>query len=143
MRLVIDSNILLTTIGRKSKNRWLLDKFLNGDLTLIICNEILTEYLEIISEKTTLSIAENITNALLELPLTEIITIYYKWDLIKIDRDDNKFADCAFTGNADYLVTHDKHFDVLKTLEFPVINVLSIEELKNLIDKASGDDLPF
>src|ERR1035437_1062105 len=142
MRLVIDSNILLTAIGRKSKNRWLLDKLLNGDFTLIVSNAILTEYSEIISQKTTSSIAENITRALLELPLTETITIYYKWDLIKIDRDDNKFADCAFTGNADYLITHDKHFDVLKTLEFPVINVLTVDELKNLIDKVSGDDLP-
>jgi predicted nucleic acid-binding protein len=29
---------------------------------------------------------------------------------ISADRDDDKFADCAITGNADWIVTSDNHF---------------------------------
>jgi uncharacterized protein len=29
------------------------------------------------------------------------------------DRDDDKFADCAITANADFIVTSDAHFRVL------------------------------
>jgi predicted nucleic acid-binding protein len=32
---------------------------------------------------------------------------------ISADRDDDKFADCAITANADYIVTSDSHFRVL------------------------------
>ena len=32
---------------------------------------------------------------------------------ISADRDDDKFADCAITANADFIVTSDSHFRVL------------------------------
>jgi predicted nucleic acid-binding protein len=38
-----------------------------------------------------------------------------------VDQDDEKFADCAIVSNADYLVTNDRHFEVLKTIQFPII----------------------
>jgi hypothetical protein len=45
-------------------------------------------------------------------------------------------ADCAIAGGAHYLVSEDKHFQVLKKNSFPKINILSIDdfiqELSNL-----------
>jgi len=32
---------------------------------------------------------------------------YFKWNLVEKDADDDKFADRAIAGNADYLVTND------------------------------------
>ena len=32
------------------------------------------------------------------------------------DPDDNKYCDCAIAGNAKYLVTEDKHFQILKSI---------------------------
>ncbi|MEO8149610.1 MAG: PIN domain-containing protein [Bacteroidia bacterium] len=58
-----------------------------------------------------------------------------RMSMIAKDMDDNKFVDCAFAANADYLVSNDKVFKVLKTVEFPKINVLSIEEFIELINK--------
>ena len=37
----------------------------------------------------------------------------------KIVLDDNKFVDCAFAANATYIVSDDKHYDVLKEVDFP------------------------
>ncbi|MBX2928668.1 MAG: nucleotide-binding protein, partial [Saprospiraceae bacterium] len=58
----------------------------------------------------------------------EWITTYFKWNLISTDPDDNKFSDCAIACNARYLVSDDKHFNVLKSLSFPRVSVLAAEE---------------
>ena len=55
-------------------------------------------------------------------------SIFFKYILITQDLDDNKFVDCAFSSNCDYLVTNDKHFNILKNINFPQINVISFEE---------------
>jgi uncharacterized protein len=48
--------------------------------------------------------------------------------LIEVDEDDNKFVDCAYASNVNYLVTNDKHFNKIKQITFPKLNVISIEE---------------
>ncbi len=57
----------------------------------------------------------------------------YRFLLIKADPDDDKFVDCAVTGNADFIVTHDGHFNVLKTIEFPVVEIVTIAEFKEIL----------
>ncbi len=46
------------------------------------------------------------------------------------DPDDNKFVDCAIIANADYIVSDDSHFKVLKDIPFPVVRVLSLEQFQ-------------
>jgi len=41
---------------------------------------------------------------------------------------DNKFVDCYIAAGAEYLITHDKHFDVLAAVPFPKVNVVRIDE---------------
>jgi len=48
---------------------------------------------------------------------------------------DNKFVDCAIAGNVDYLVSNDKHFNCLKKIDFPKLNLLSIDEFMDLLNK--------
>ena len=45
------------------------------------------------------------------------------------DPDDNKFVDCAIASNAKYVVSQDHHFDVLKSIPFPKVDVVTIEDL--------------
>lgn len=75
-------------------------------------------------------ISDNLIALLVNLKNTRMINIHYKWNLIEADKDDNKFSDCYLAANADYLVTNDKHFDVLKNKSFPLINILNAEEFK-------------
>lgn len=49
-------------------------------------------------------------------------------ELIQADPDDNKFVDCAFAANADYLVSEDSHFDVLRNISFPKLNLVTLDE---------------
>ena len=52
MRVVLDTNVLLISIPTKSPYRIIFDSLISGKFTLIISNEILLEYWEIISRKT-------------------------------------------------------------------------------------------
>nr|WP_157097930.1 hypothetical protein [Niabella ginsenosidivorans] len=67
-----------------------------------------------------------------ELPNVYFTQIYYRWQLLR-DEDDNKFADCYVAANAEYLLTHDAGFKILKLISFPSITVVSLDEFKELI----------
>lgn len=54
-------------------------------------------------------------------------------ELIPNDPDDNKFVDTAFACNAHFIVTNDRHFNVLKNIEFPKITVIKVEEFVELL----------
>ena len=41
---------------------------------------------------------------------------------------DNKFVDCAICGQAEYLVSNDKHFKVLYEINFPPITLVTLQE---------------
>ena len=133
MRIVLDTNILLVSIPKKSPYRIIFDNLLANKFDLVISNDILSEYTEIIAQKTNSIIATNISEMLLTLSNVQKQDVFYKWNFIQIDKDDNKFVDCAVAGNADYLVSNDKHFNCLKAIEFPKLNLLSIEEFKELL----------
>lgn len=51
------------------------------------------------------------------------------------DPDDNKFVDCAVCGQAEYLVSNDKHFKILQNVNFPPVTVVTIQEFVAVLDK--------
>ena len=61
----------------------------------------------------------------------KVITPYYNFHLIYADKDDNKFVDCAIAAEAKCIVTNDHHYDVLKTIPFPKVEVISLVEFIN------------
>ena len=42
-------------------------------------------------------------------------------------------TNCALNVGADYIVTNDKHFNILKNIDFPKIKVIGIETFKKII----------
>lgn len=125
MKIVLDTNILLISIPKFSKYRPIFDALLGGEFDLAISNEILSEYREIIAQKTTSIIANNIAELLLSLPNVKKTEVYFRWNLIASDADDNKFVDCAIASNATFIVSNDKHFRELKQISFPQLEVLN------------------
>ena len=134
MRVILDSNVLLIILPKSSKYRIVFDRFLNNDLTFIISNEIISEYFEVLERFTNVSIASNVSELLLIRPNVEKYDIYYNWGMIVEDYDDNKFVDLAVASNSDYIVTNDKHFNVLENIEFPKVNVIKLDDFIKLIE---------
>ncbi|MBV6426801.1 MAG: hypothetical protein KIPDCIKN_01314 [Haliscomenobacter sp.] len=133
MRVILDTNVLLVSIAKKSRYRPILDALLNGAYQLVVSNEILFEYIEVLERKTNAMVAANIAEALLNNSNVIRTEVFFGWGLIKEDEEDNKFVDCAIAGNAKYLVSNDKHFGILKKTEFPKVNIIGIEEFLDLI----------
>lgn len=133
MRVILDSNVLLVSLPKLSKYRRIFDDFLNSSITLIISNEVITEYYEVISRFANDVVASNVLELLLIRANVEKFEIYYNWKIITEDFDDNKFVDLAISSNADYLVTNDKHFNTLQDIEFPNVKVISLDNFLELL----------
>ena len=126
--VVIDTNCLLQIIARKSPYRPIWDAFLDGRYELCVSNEILDEYQEILGQQITPTVAENLVLLILNLDNVRLVDPHFHMELITSDPDDNKFVDCAFAAMADYLVSEDKHFNVLRETPFPLLNLFTLDE---------------
>ena len=134
MRIVLDTNILLVSISDKSPFHNIFKSFIENKYSLCVSTDILAEYEEIISKVGNQKLADFLLKSIENSISTVRIEKYYSFDLIKIDADDNKFVDCAIAANADYIVTSDSHFNVLKNIPFPKVEVLSISEFLKFLE---------
>jgi uncharacterized protein len=132
MNIVIDTNVLLVSTSERAKSRWLFDMFLEEKFTLCVTNEILNEYAEIFTQHWGKDAADEILELIEASENVQFVNTYYRWNLIQQDPDDNKFVDCAIACNAKYLISEDKHFEILKTIAFPIVEVLKVHEFKAL-----------
>lgn len=127
-RIVLDTNCLIASLSRHSEYYTVWKGLQTGKYILCLSNDILTEYEEIIGLKTSPEVARNVVGLLLKSKNVEFVSPYFNWRLIEADHDDDKFVDCAFAANATYIVSDDKHLDVLKKIAFPRIAVLKLQQ---------------
>lgn len=132
-KIVLDTNVLLVSISSKSEMHWIFQKLLQEEFELVVSNEILLEYEEVISRKYSVEVAIDVIRTLLLLPNVIKSEIYFRWALLLADADDNKFVDCAVASNADYIVTNDKDFKPLEKVDFPSVEVVDISGFKELL----------
>ena len=135
MKIVLDTNCLIQSISTKSPYHSVWLSFEKGDNTLCVSNEIIEEYEEILERLTDSTTSELVIRTIVNSPYVEFITPYFHFNLITADPDDNKFVDCAITANARYIVSNDKHYNILKQIPYPTIDVISIKEFAKLIQK--------
>jgi putative PIN family toxin of toxin-antitoxin system len=118
MTICLDTGVLLQIFGRRQPFYPILRALLDGRVTLAVSTEIMLEYQEVI---TRLSGAERWRDAaaLLDL-LSQLhgnvrrIEPQFRFNVIAVDLDDNKFCDCAVAADANFIVTEDNHFESLK-----------------------------
>ncbi len=127
MRIVLDTNCLIQSISPRSRYYAVWKSLVDGQNRLCVTNEIITEYLEILQRLTDQDTAETVVKTIVNSRFVEFVTPYFHFELITQDPDDNKFVDCAITANARYIVTNDHHFDVLKSIDYPPIDVITLE----------------
>ena len=136
MRIVLDTNCLIQCIPQKSPFRPVWESFLSGENTLCVSNDIIEEYMEILQKLTDEQTAAIVIKAIVESPFVEFIIPYYQFHLITADPDDNKFVDCAIAAVAKYVVTNDRHYDVLRLKStFPTVEVINLKDFLELISK--------
>ena len=137
MKIVLDTNCLLISVPNKSDYHCILSALQQGRYTLCCSNDIFMEYEELLTRFYKLQTATNVLNFLFYSVNVMMVTPFFQWNLISADPDDNKFVDCALNAGADYIVTNDRDFNVLKTIGFPPIKVVNIDTFKSILDKNS------
>ncbi len=126
--IVLDTNCLLQALPSKSLYHKIWADILDGKISLCVNTDILEEYEEILSLKATPEIAHNVVEAIANLTTTTYQNTYVHFELLPADSDDNKFVDCAVASDAEYIVTNDKHFNPLKDIPWPKVEIIKIAE---------------
>ena len=135
MKIVLDTNCLLMAISDRSRYYKIWREFLEGGYSLCITNEILEEYVEVVGRNISERAAEAVVYLMLTRPNVEFYDPHFRFQLIEPDPDDNKFVDCAIAASAKYLVSEDHHFNKLKDIAFPHVDVITIEQFLLEISK--------
>ena len=131
--IVLDTNCLLQALPSRSPYHKIWTEILDGRICLCVNTEILSEYEEILAQKTNAELAHNVVEAIARLHTTEFQNVFSHFGLIKADVDDNKFVDYAIAANAEYIVTNDAHFNELKDIDWPKVIVTTIKEFAKQI----------
>ena len=133
MRIVLDTNSLIQSISPKSVYHDVWLSVLTGRNTLCVSNEILEEYAEILNRLAGKKTADLVLNTIIECKNVVFLMPYFHFNLISADPDDNKFVDCAIQANARYIVTNDHHYDVLRQIEFPKVEIIKLMDFAQMI----------
>ena len=128
LTVLVDTNVLMVALSPRSNLHPLYEKFIHGDFRVVVSNEIMLEYEEQLSRRYGADVVTEFLLIFSEAPNVLRVEPFYKWNLIQQDPDDNKFVDCAIASAADYIITHDRHFDVVKQIDFPAVNVITAFE---------------
>ena len=131
--IVLDTNCLLQALPSNSPFHKIWTEVLDGHICLCVNTDILEEYEEVLARKMTPEIARNIVDAIANLSTTIFQNTYVHFELLPADSDDNKFVDCAVASDAEYIVTNDKHFNPLKEIPWPKVEIIKIAEFIKLI----------
>ena len=115
-RAVFDTNVFVSASLSKNANsptRELLERWKRNEFTLLVCNQIAKELIEILTERGLT--AEEIVDQISGLARSAewVIVPEEKIEDLLADPDDNVVVACAVEGAANYLVTYDPHFDTL------------------------------
>lgn len=134
MNIVLDTNIILQVAFTEKPQKLVWDKLISGAYTLCVTEDILYEYQEKIIDCFHNELLANVfINVLINCPYVKRIETFFRYELIKSDSDDNKFVDCALACNAKYIVTEDTHFDELKNIPFPRVDVVRLNEFIRIL----------
>ena len=132
-RVVLYTNSLLISLSKRGCYYKVWKDFFAEKYTLCYTNEILTEYEEILTLKMGPVIAQNVIKAIITRKNTLKFDAHFRFNLIQSDVDDNKFVDCAIVANASYIVSQDHHFDILKNIDFPKVELIDIDTFVALL----------
>jgi len=126
LKIVIDTNVFGSFfLNPKGTPRLIIDLWKTGRVTLCLCAEILTEYLEVLSRFGLKGEPE--LKELLDLFKTrqaiDFVVIDNDLHVIEADPADDKFLECALKASAACIVSGDKHLKGLRNYDgIPILS---------------------
>lgn len=124
LKIVLDTNVLISAIMFGGKSRDILDMGISGKIRIALSQDILKELAEVLVDKKfrlPVSVVQQIAHELSE--LVELVVVTHKVAVIKNDPDDNRILECAVSAGVDCIVSGDAH--LLSLGYFKKIEILS------------------
>lgn len=126
MRIVIDTNVLISGVFFGGFPREILSAVVGQKLTACASNEIINEYEEIVQEM--INRKQGHLNKAILSPLIKAMEIIEPVTHVEIcrDPDDNKFLECAKDSHSLYIVSGDK--DLLIIEQYDNIQIVTAKD---------------
>jgi putative PIN family toxin of toxin-antitoxin system len=134
IKVVLDTNVLISAFITKGKSRMLLSEIIEGKAQLILSKEILEEFAEVVADdKLRKYIEEQDVEDILRIVggIAEIVEIKSRFKAVKQDPSDDIILRTARDGEVDYIVSGDEH--ILSLKEFRGIKILAVNEMLKLL----------
>jgi len=128
LRIVLDTNVLISATIGEGKPRDLLQLARRQQFLLVISEQIVEEFVEVLQRpgfKTSRRDIREAKNALVKIGKT--IKVTSKRNVIEEDPDDDVFINAALDGKADYIVSGDFH--LLNLASYKGIEIVTVADM--------------
>ena len=125
MRVVLDTNVLVSALWWKGNERNVLLMTLYDDVDLVVSDALLSEFLNVVAKGKFAGFPHENVSELMEIILETAIYVESAVEVseIKDDPSDDRILECAVAGKADYIVSGDRHLLKLKEYRgIPITN---------------------
>lgn len=139
MRVVFDTNVLVSALITTGKPKDLFYKAVEGQIQLILSKNILKEFIIVANDSRIRKYADqDEVVAFLRIAdkVAKITKVKSRFKAVKEDSDDDALLRTAFDGKADYIVSRDRH--LLSLGAFSGIKILTVDEMLTLLKKEKG-----
>ena len=133
IRIVADTNILVSAIMFGGLPGQFLDRVSRGDFKLIVSTSLLDELEETLSVKFNRPVEQLVSIKKGLLAVSEHVNPKIKIDAVPNDPDDNRVLECAVEGLADYIVSGDRHLLTLGSYQN-----ISIMKVRDFMDRVGS-----
>lgn len=138
MRIVIDTNVLISAIFWTGKPKQLLNKARRREIIFLTSETVLKELKEVLTrgDKPFNLSAEEAERVVEEIRgVAEIIQTHSRITVCK-DEMDNRVIECAVDGGAECIISGDMHLLELKL--FKGVNIITVSEFLKYLEKKTG-----
>lgn len=134
IRIVADTNILISSIFWRGNPYKILIECIKGEVKILISKEILQEVEKILLREKKFKFTKNDVLLYMKILLknSELINPVEKLSVIKKDSADNRVLECALEGKANYIVSGDRHLLELK--DFRGIQIVTAKEMVDILE---------
>ena len=138
MRVVLDTNIWLSATFWEGEAYKLISTIQRRKIEVVITKKILLEIIEVLNKEAKFQkFIKNRKIAIEDLlrtitSLGKLVDSKTKLSIVKEHSSDNKFVECAIDGNAEFIVSYDKH--LLKLKEYKSIKILNPTECVRMLN---------
>ena len=133
IRVVLDTNVILSAIIFGGKPRTILENVIRGNIRLCISEAILNELKRVLNRPKFHYPVEIIRLIMSELTsIGELIDPTARISIIRTDPEDNRILECAVEAGVDYIVTEDLH--LLELGKYENIRIVTPAQLCDELD---------